>query len=377
MKSIMHRRRVMIIVGTRPEAIKMAPVYLALKNEPQLDVCLVITGQHHSMLDQVLVVFGLKPDIKLDVMNSNQSLGELSTRLLTNMQSVVAENRPSAVLVHGDTTTCLFAALAAFYEGVPIGHVEAGLRTYKFEAPWPEEMNRRLVDPLCKWCFAPTERAARNLLSERIPKESIFVTGNTVVDSLLWARSMVKRNQLKIPHLPIDVEDHHRLILVTGHRRESFGKPLQDFCMGLRDAIRAHEDTILVYPVHLNPNVQQVVRACLDGHDRIFLIPPVSYIEMVYLLEASYMVITDSGGIQEEAPAFHKPVLVTRDYTERPEAIELGLAKIVGTSREKISAEVHRLLCDPLVYKKMSEGRNPYGDGQASKRITRILLETI
>lgn len=377
MKSIMSKRRVMIIVGTRPEAIKMAPVYLAMRDEPQFDVRLVITGQHRSMLDQVLTVFGLKPDIDLDVMCPNQSLGELSTLVLTNVQRVLAENRPSAVLVHGDTTTCLFAALAAFYEGVPIGHVEAGLRTYKFEAPWPEEMNRRLVDPLCKWCFAPTERAARNLVSERVPKESVFVTGNTIVDAVLWARSIVKRSKPKIPLLPIDVEDHHRLILVTGHRRESFGKPFQDFCMGLRDAIRAHEDTILVYPVHLNPNVQQAVRKCLDGQDRIFLIPPVSYIEMVYLLEASYMVITDSGGIQEEAPVFHKPVLVTRDCTERPEAVELGLAKIVGTSREKISAEVHRLLCDPSVYNRMSEGINPYGDGQASKRIKRILLETI
>lgn len=373
----MLRRSVAIIIGTRPEAIKMAPVYLALKREPQLEVRLIVTGQHRSMLDQVLAVFGLTPDVDLNLMRPDQSLGELSARVLGNVQRVLAENRPSAVLVHGDTTTCLFAGLAAFYEGIQIGHVEAGLRTYNLDAPWPEEMNRRLVDPLCKWCFAPTAGAARNLESEGIPKERVFVTGNTVVDALLLARPIAERSKPRIPHLPSHAVDYHRLILVTGHRRESFGEPFREFCMALRDTVRTHEDTVLVYPVHLNPHVQQAVKRCLGGEDRIFLIPPVSYIELVYLLEASYMVITDSGGIQEEAPVFHKPVLVTRDCTERPEAVTLGLAKVVGTSRERIVMEAHRLLTEPSIYERMSTGENPYGDGQASERIRRILLETV
>lgn len=373
----MSQRVIMLIVGTRPEAIKMAPVYLALKQAPRFDVRLIVTGQHRSMLDQVLGVFGLVPDVDLDLMRPDQPLGELSARILTNVQRVLAEHRPGAVLVHGDTATCLFAGLAAFYERVPIGHVEGGLRTYNLDAPWPEEMNRRLVDPLCQWCFAPTAGAARNLISEAIPPDRIFVTGNTVVDALLLARSIVARSKPRIAQVPSDIIDHRRFILVTGHRRESFGVPFREFCLALRDIVRAHKDVSVIYPVHLNPHVQQMVRECLEGDERVFLIPPVSYLECVYLLEASYMVITDSGGIQEEAPVFHKPVLVTRDRTERPEAVQLGLAKVVGTSRERIVAETHLLLCEPSAYRRMSEGENPYGDGQASERIKRVLLDCL
>jgi len=371
------RRRIIIVVGTRPEAIKMAPVYLTLRKESQLDVCLVTTAQHRQMLDQALSVFGMKPDFDLDAMRPDQQLSDLSSRILLGVQKILADTKPAAVLVHGDTATCLFAAVAAFYERIPVGHVEAGLRTYNFDAPWPEEMNRRLVDPICRWCFAPTKRAAENLSSERVPQEKIIVTGNTIVDALILARAMVHKNKPSIPQLPEDFLNAHRLILVTGHRRESFGEPFKEFCMALRDIVRDHKDTILVYPVHLNPNVQRIVREILDNEERIFLISPVQYLQFVYLMDKSFLIITDSGGIQEEAPTFKKPVLVTREITERPEAVENGLAKLVGTSRKNIVIEVSRLLCESSTYSQMTHGTNPYGDGQAAKRIRDCLLDTI
>jgi UDP-N-acetylglucosamine 2-epimerase (hydrolysing) len=370
----MNPKKIVIVAGTRPEAIKMAPVYLALKADPRAKVSLVATAQHRKLLDQVLSVFGIEPDLDLNLMRPDQSLSEITVRLIIGVQETIANLKPDIVLVQGDTTTCLCAALAAFYERIPIGHVEAGLRTYDLRAPWPEEMNRRLVDPISRWCFAPTIRAAENLWAERIPKESVFVTGNTGIDALLLAREMTRYSKPLIPELPGDALAGKRLILVTGHRRESFGKPFEEFCLALREIARNHPDTVLVYPVHLNPNVQTPVYRILGRQDRIYLIPPVEYLPFVHLMDRSHLIITDSGGIQEEAPSFHKPVLVTRNVTEREEAVEIGLARLVGKDRERIITEASRLLTDPEAYAQMSNGKNPFGDGRSSERIANILL---
>jgi len=371
----MNRPHITIVLGTRPEAIKMAPVYLRLASDPRTRVSLVATAQHREMLDQVLSVFDIRPDIDLDLMRPDQSLAEIASRVITGVQEALDRLKPDAVLVHGDTSTCLFGALAAFYQRVPVGHVEAGLRTYDFSAPWPEEMNRRLTDPICRWCFAPTPQAAANLRAEAVPEAGIFVTGNTVIDALLMAREMALRQNPSIEGLPEGAIDGKRLILVTGHRRESFGKPFEEFCLALRDIARAHADTVLVYPVHLNPNVKRPVHQVLGKEDRVFLIPPVEYLPFVSLMDRSYLIITDSGGVQEEAPSLGKPVLVTRAKTERPEAVHAGLAKLVGTSRERIVAETNLLLADPQAYAQMAHGSNPYGDGRAAERIVHTLCE--
>jgi UDP-N-acetylglucosamine 2-epimerase len=373
----MSSKRIAIVVGTRPEAIKMVPVYLALNADPRAKVFLLATAQHRRMLDQVLSVFGIKPDVDLDLMRPDQSLSEITARLVVGVQKAITDLKADIILVQGDTTTCLCAALAAFYERIPIGHVEAGLRTYDFGAPWPEEMNRRLVDPISRWCFAPTKRAAENLRAEHIPEENVFLTGNTVIDALLLAREMTRRQQLAIPELPRDALEGKRLILVTGHRRESFGKPFEEFCLALREIARTHPDTLVVYPVHLNPNVQKPVYRILGREDRIHLIPPVEYLSFVYLMDRSYLIITDSGGIQEEASSFRKPTLVTRKVTERQEAVEAGLVKLVGTDRETITAEASRLLTDPAAYARMSTGENLFGDGRSAERIVNILFSTL
>jgi len=373
----MDKRHIAIVVGTRPEVIKMAPVYLAMKSDSRVDVVLVATAQHRQMLDQMLAVFGITADIDLNIMETNQSLSQVSARVIMGVQEALAKLKPDAVLVHGDTTTCLCSAIAAFYEQIPVGHVEAGLRTYNFNAPWPEEMNRRLVDPISRWCFAPTSGAADNLRAERIPAENIFVTGNTVIDALLRVRDIARQRKPEIDELPDKYLDDHRMILVTGHRRESFGKPFEQFCMALRQVIEEHPDTVLVYPVHLNPNVQKAVKEILGNQERIHLISPIEYFQFVYLMDRSYLIITDSGGVQEEAPSLHKPVLITRMITERPEAVNAGLAKVVGTDRERIVTEASRLLDDSQAYTDMCQGDNPYGDGHASEKIIAILLSTI
>ena len=362
-----------MVIGTRPEAIKMAPVYLALRQDPAIETILMATAQHRKLLDQVLEVFGIVPDIDLDLMRPNQELPELSSRLLTGVQHILRETGPDAVLVHGDTSTCLFSALAAFYERIPVGHVEAGLRTCNFDAPWPEEMNRRLTDPICRWCFAPTSSASDNLRAERIPEDRIYITGNTVVDALLRARETVRKSTPQVPELHSVKLEGRKLILVTGHRRESFGKPFEELCLALREIVRMHRNAVIVYPVHLNPNVQRPVHEILGQEDRVHLIPPVEYLQFIYLMDQSHFIITDSGGIQEEAPSLGKPVLVTRNVTERPEAVAAGLARLVGTSREKIVAETSRLLSDKTAYEEMSKGINPYGDGLASGRIVQTL----
>lgn len=372
----MSRKHISLVFGTRPEAIKMAPVYLAMKNDSRIDVSLVATAQHREMLDQVLDIFDIKPDFDLDIMSPNQTLAEISSRVITGVQKVLSELKPDAVLVHGDTTTCLCSAIAAFYERIPVGHVEAGLRTYNFQAPWPEEMNRRLVDPICRWCLASTNRAAENLRNEKIPEENIFITGNTVVDALMRAVNIVNQETPSIKSVSEEMLNGKRLILVTGHRRESFGKPFEELCLALRQLVEDHSDTVLVYPVHLNPNVQKPVKEILGSQDRIHLIEPVDYLPFVHLMARSHIIITDSGGIQEEAPSLNKPVLIMRSTTERPEAIEAGLAKLVGTNKEDIVREASVLLSDQTSYAKMAKGTNPYGDGKASERIIDIMLST-
>jgi len=373
----MNRKHIVVIVGTRPEAIKMAPVYLTLRADPRVRATLLATAQHRQMLDQVLGVFGIQPDVDLDLMREDQTLAQVTAAVVVGVQETLQRLKPDAALVHGDTTTCLASAMAAFYERIPVGHVEAGLRTYNFQAPWPEEMNRRLADPICRWCFAPTKRAADNLRAEHIRQENIFVTGNTVIDALLLARDMVRQRQPALDELSESCLAGRRLILVTGHRRESFGQPFEEFCLALRDIVERHPDTVLVYPVHLNPNVQRPVHAILAGRDRVHLIRPIEYLPFVYLMDRSTLIITDSGGIQEEAPSLGKPVLVTREVTERPEAMEAGLAKLVGTNRRKLVEEASRLLEDREAYARMARGEkdNPYGDGQASKRILQHLLQ--
>lgn len=336
-----------------------------------------MTARHREMLDQVCSVFGVVPDIDLDLMRPNQTLSKIAAGVIVGVQKVLAQIKPGVVLVHGDTITCLCSALAAFYESIPVGHIEAGLRTYNFDAPWPEEMNRRLTDPISRWCFTPTVRVADNLRAEHIPEENIFVTGNTIVDALFMARDMVRNDKPLIPDLPDSRLDGRRLILVTGHRRENFGRPFERFCNALRQVVYNHPDTVLVYPVHLNPNVQKPVNDILGGQERIYLIHPLEYLQFIYLLDRSYFVITDSGGVQEEAPSLHKPVLVTREVTERPEAVKMGIAKLVGTSEEKIVSEASRLLTDAQAYSAMAKGENPYGDGHASEKIVRILLSTM
>ncbi len=355
----------------------MAPVYLALKRCKGVKVTLLATAQHRHMLDQTLSVFNIHPDVDLDLMDADQSPWQLAARLGPAVREALVEISPDVVMVHGDTTSCMFAAMAAFYEHIPVAHVEAGLRTYDLSAPWPEEMNRRLTDPLCRWCFAPTERAADNLRSEHIDEDSIFVTGNTAIDALLLARDINRDNPPEIPDLPAEILNSHRVVLVTCHRRESFGKPLEEMCLALRDIVAQCPDAVVVYPVHPNPNVRGPVEKILSGCDRVHLTGPLAYSQFVYLMERSYFLVTDSGGIQEEAPSLEKPVLVTRDATERPEVIEAGLAKLVGMDRQRIFREAQRLLSEPQAYADMIGKPNPYGQGFAAEEIVRILLESL
>lgn len=373
----MKARRVAIIVGTRPEVIKMAPVIIELRERSTFDITLISTGQHREMLDQTLGSLGLVPDCSLDLMEENQTLVGVFASVISSIRTVLVASRPDAVLVHGDTTTCLASALSAFYERIPIGHVEAGLRTYDFMSPWPEEMNRRLTDPLCRWCFAPTLLAADNLRREHISEEKIFVTGNTAVDALLLAVEEVRKRGTTVDGVPESVMKGKRIILVTSHRRESFGEPLRDLCLALRDVVRLHSDVLVVYPVHLNPSVQIEVHSTLTNEERVILLPPMEYFSFVALLQRSTLIVTDSGGIQEEAPSLGKPVLVVRGKTERGEASELGLARVIGTDRETVAAEISRVLADADLDRRMAQRINPYGDGLAAKRIAAILEEGI
>ncbi len=363
--------KILSVFGTRPEAIKMAPVVKALETASGVESAVCVTAQHRDMLDQVLDLFAIKPEFDLDIMRPNQDLTHITSAVLIGLGEVLDEYRPDRILVHGDTTTTFAASLAAFYRKIPVGHVEAGLRTGDIYAPWPEEMNRRLSDAIADIYFAPTESSAENLRREGHPSEAIVVTGNTVVDALVdVTRTLKDDNALKnnlesqFPFLDAD----RRLILVTGHRRENFGDGFENICQALAD-LAERDDIQIVYPVHLNPNVREPVNRILKTRPNIHLIDPQDYLPFVFLMDKSYMVITDSGGIQEEAPSLGKPVLVMRDVTERPEAVRAGTVKLVGTDKSVIVDECKQLLDDKDVYAIMSRAHNPYGDGMASGRI--------
>jgi UDP-N-acetylglucosamine 2-epimerase (non-hydrolysing) len=367
--------KVMVVFGTRPEAIKMAPLVHAIEAHPKLHAITVVTAQHRQMLDQVLDIFGITPDADLDIMQPGQTLPDLTARIVQSITPVFAEHKPDLVLVHGDTSTTLSTALAAFYARVPIGHVEAGLRTGNMQSPWPEEMNRRLTAPLCSLHFAPTAKSRANLLSEGMADDSIFVTGNTVIDALLQVDSRLKSDDAlhasMMDRFPF-LNPGKRLILVTGHRRENFGDGFENICQALA-AIARRDEVQIVYPVHLNPNVQEPVRRHLSGLDNVHLIEPQDYLPFVFLMQQAHIILTDSGGVQEEAPSLGKPVLVMRNTTERPEAVDAGTVRLVGTDKTHIVEEVGRLLDDLTAYARMSEAHNPYGDGRACERITQAI----
>ena len=367
--------RVLSVFGTRPEAIKMAPVIKALEEAPGVEAGVCVTAQHRSMLDQVLGLFHVSPDYDLDIMRENQDLAHITQAVLTGMMDVLEDFKPDRVLVHGDTTTTLAAALAAFYRMVPVSHVEAGLRTSDPYAPFPEEMNRKLTDAIADLHFAPTETAKDNLTREGVPQDRIVVTGNTVIDALLSVTKRLKKNKdlrQEQESRFSSLDPARRLILVTGHRRENFGPGFENICAALAE-LADHGNVEIVYPVHLNPNVTESVNKSLDGKPNIHLMGPLDYLPFVYLMDRAYLVITDSGGIQEEAPSLGKPVLVMRDVTERPEALDAGTAKLVGIDKKNIVAEAVRLLDDEDAYATMSRAHNPYGDGKASQRIVEEL----
>lgn len=361
----------MVVFGTRPEAIKMAPVVGALRDAPRIEVSVAVTAQHREMLDQALRLFDIRPDHDLDLMQAGQSLEALFGRILLGMCELLDAHRPDLVLVHGDTSTTLASALAAYYRRIPVGHVEAGLRTGNVYSPWPEEANRRLAAPLCAIHFASTQVARKNLLREGIDDTAILVTGNTVVDALLAVAGRIDRDPRLREKLDRDfayLDGRRRLVLVTGHRRENFGDGFEQICLALKE-LSSRDDIQILYPVHLNPQVQAPVKRLLGGIPNVHLVTPQDYLPFVYLMKRSCLILTDSGGIQEEAPSLGKPVLVMRDTTERPEAIAAGTATLVGTSKAEIVRATLELLDDPGHYRRMAEAHNPYGDGHASKRI--------
>ena len=363
--------KALVVFGTRPEAIKMAPLVDALRDSQEICTKVAVTAQHREMLDQVLELFKIVPDYDLNIMRHGQTLADITGRVVSGMQGIIEKEQPDVVLVHGDTTTTFAAALAAFYCKVPVGHVEAGLRTRNKYSPFPEEMNRRLTGSLADFHFAPTATARDNLLGEGISPESIFITGNTVIDALL---STVREDyRFTGPFAELDFAAQ-KLILVTAHRRENWGQPMENVFYALRDIADAFKDTIIVFPVHKNPVLQELARSILGGHQRIHLVQPMDYEPFGNLMAQSYLVLTDSGGLQEEAPALGKPVLVLRQVTERPEAVAAGTVKLVGTDRRKIVEETALLLSERKAYDRMAQAVNPYGDGQASGRIAGWLL---
>ena len=373
-------KKILSVFGTRPEAIKMAPVVKELEKYPghiKSKVC--VTAQHREMLDQVLGIFDIIPDYDLDIMKPNQDLYDITSRILLKMRDVLDDFQPDLILVHGDTTTSTTVALAAFYKQIPVGHVEAGLRTGNIYSPWPEEMNRKITGAITTYHFAPTKQAKTNLLNENVNPQNIFVTGNTVIDALFMASAKIKKDaqlgkQIRKGLDTIFNQDIHSLleskfILVTGHRRENFGDGFIQICSALKELAEKYPNINIIYPVHLNPNVQKPVFELLGKTTNIHLISPLSYLPFIYLLEKCYFVITDSGGIQEEAPSFGKPVLVMRNTTERPEAVEAGTVKLVGTDKNKILSEAVKLIESTEYYQTLSTAHNPYGDGKAAERI--------
>ena len=364
--------RVLTVFGTRPEAIKMAPLVLALQDDERFDSVVCVTGQHREMLDQVLSLFTLVPDYDLNIMKPGQDLTDVTAEILQGMRSVLSEVKPDLVLVHGDTATTFAATLAAYYLQIPVGHVEAGLRTGNLYSPWPEEANRKLTGALAALHFAPTQQAADNLLAEGVNTEAVHITGNTVIDALFLIvdRFDADANLTgSLAHNFPFLSPERRLLLVTGHRRESFGSGFERICEALSRTARSFPCVDIVYPVHLNPNVQEPVNRLLSGLDNVHLIEPLDYLPFVYLMSRCYLILTDSGGIQEEAPSLGKPVLVMRETTERPEAVEAGTVELVGTDAERICERLRALLTDDATYQQMSLAHNPYGDGKACMRI--------
>ena len=385
-------RKVLLVFGTRPEAIKMAPLVMELqKQKERIETVVCVTGQHREMLDQVLEIFDIKPDYDLNIMKRGQDLYDVTARVLTGMREVLKEIKPDIVLVHGDTTTSTAAALAAFYQQIPVGHVEAGFRTHNIYSPWPEEMNRLLTGRLATYHFSPTPLSRNNLIKESINDRNIIVTGNTVIDALYWVVDKIKNNkeldnelESVLSKAGYDVnrlDNGKKLVLITGHRRENFGDGFINMCTAIKDLTIKHPNVDFVYPMHLNPNVRKPIHEVfgedLSGLKNMFFIEPLEYLSFVYLMEKSSIVLTDSGGIQEEAPGLGKPVLVMRDTTERPEALNAGTVKLVGTDYNKIVNEVSSLIDDKAAYEKMSKAVNPYGDGLACGRIVNALLYRI
>lgn len=369
--------KTLCVFGTRPEAIKMAPLALALEADPRFDARVCVTGQHREMLDQVLDLFAIEPDYDLNIMKPGQELTDVTSSILTGMREVFRQFKPDIVLVHGDTATTLATSLAAYYQQIPVAHVEAGLRTGNLYSPWPEEGNRKLTGALAHIHFAPTEQSKANLLHEGVAEQSILVTGNTVIDALLEVADRLHRDgelRAKAAAPTEFLDPSRKLILVTGHRRESFGTGFERICEALIDIAQQYPEVDIVYPVHLNPNVREPVNRLLNGIGNIHLIEPLDYLPFVHLMSRAHIILTDSGGIQEEAPSLGKPVLVMRDTTERPEAVAAGTVKLVGTDRNCIVRELNRLLNDPESYRAMSVAHNPYGDGQACQRIVQALL---
>ena len=397
-EKVMIMKKIMLVFGTRPEAIKMAPLVKEFQKYPDLfETIVCVTGQHREMLDQVLRLFEIQPDYDLNIMKQGQDLYDVTSRVLLGMRDVLRDVQPDVVLVHGDTTTSTAAALAAFYQQIPVGHVEAGLRTHNIYSPWPEEMNRQITGRIATYNFAPTPLSRQNLLEEKVNEASISVTGNTVIDALYWVVDKIKRDEALNEELKTtlatagyDVERlsnsqftiqnselSRRLVLITGHRRENFGEGFIHMCTAIKDLTQKYPDVDFVYPMHLNPNVRKPIHEVfgedLTGLGNMFFIEPLEYLSFVYLMEKSTIVLTDSGGIQEEAPGLGKPVLVMRDTTERPEALEAGTVKLVGTDYDMIVSEVSALLDDAVYYDMMSKAINPYGDGLACERIVGIL----
>ncbi|SIT42346.1 UDP-N-acetyl glucosamine-2-epimerase [Paraburkholderia ribeironis] len=360
------KRKIAVLFGTRPEAIKMAPVVRALRESSCLEPLVIATAQHREMLDQVLTVFGIQPDHDLNLMRPNQTLAGLTSRLIASIDDVLRDTAPAAMLVQGDTTSVLAGSLVAFYNNIPVGHVEAGLRTHDMRNPFPEEMNRVLTGRLTRWHFAPTASSAQNLCDERYPDETVFMTGNTVIDALFEARQHPDK-------IARSVQDGRRMMLVTTHRRENFGEPLRRICAAVLQLLEHDPVLEVLFPVHPNPNVSSVVRRLLGKHPRVSLCAPLDYLSFIAAMEAAHLILSDSGGVQEEAPALGKPVLVLRDETERPEAVAAGVARLVGTDTNRIVSTVCQLLTDPGAYLQMAQGASPYGDGRAARRIVDIL----
>lgn len=374
-------KKILIVFGTRPEAIKMSPLVKEFQKYPEkFDTKVCVTGQHREMLDQVLEAFGIIPDYDLNIMMPNQDLYDITSKVLLGMREILKDLQPDIVFVHGDTTTSVATAIAAFYQQIKIAHVEAGLRTHNLLSPWPEEMNRQLTDRLCDYCFAPTEITKRNLLEEKIDEHKIYVTGNTIIDALLMAIDIIKSKPNLQQNIIDDlnkkgynIKENKKYILVTGHRRENFGQGFLNICEALKEVATANPDIDIVYPVHLNPNVQKPIFDLLSGINNIYLMPPLDYLPFIYMVQHSHLILTDSGGIQEEAPSLGKPVLVMRETTERPEAIEAGTVKLVGTETSNIVKNINLLLRNESIYNTMSQAHNPYGDGKACRQIVSLM----